>query len=84
MLPQMRPLLNQTRYEFRFRVVNPKETFVKTNVPEKYWQIETRDATGQGIDRNRIVPSFPIYQRVSYFKIDTLSKVGLADRKSVV
>lgn len=78
MLPQMRPLLNQTRYEFRFRVVNPKETFVKTNVPEKYWQIETRDATGQGIDRNRIVPSFPIYQRVSYFKIDTLSKVGLA------
>jgi len=76
-LPAMRALKNGTAYMFRALVVNPRQTFTNVNDPEKYWRIETQYGNGEMVDLNRVIPSFPVLDRLKYFKVDTLSQVGL-------
>lgn len=75
-LPQLRPLLNRTRYAFRFRVINPDTPFTNVHDPERWWSIATR-VDNKYIDRTRDIHSFPVYHRVSFIQVDTLSPVGL-------
>jgi len=64
-------------YSFRILIVNPREKFKETNVAERWWRYETRGENGEMQDLHRVIPSFPIYQRLRYFVVDTLSRVGL-------
>lgn len=66
-------------YSFRILVINPDETFSQTDIPSLWWRFETVDLTSQPLllDLNRVKPSYPVYQRVRYFVVDTLSRVGL-------
>eukprot|EP00931_Biecheleriopsis_adriatica_P064212 TRINITY_DN39027_c0_g1_i1.p1 TRINITY_DN39027_c0_g1~~TRINITY_DN39027_c0_g1_i1.p1 ORF type:complete len:2314 (+),score=334.39 TRINITY_DN39027_c0_g1_i1:107-7048(+) len=76
-LPAMRELKNGTYYMFRALVINPRETYTNVNDPQKLWRIETQFADGTLVDLNRVIPSFPVMVRLRYFKVDTLSQVGL-------
>mmetsp|Transcript_65594 Transcript_65594/g.170338 ORF Transcript_65594/g.170338 Transcript_65594/m.170338 type:complete len:2438 (+) Transcript_65594:84-7397(+) len=76
-LPLMRALENKTRYAFRFRVINPDDIFETVDVPDKWWMITTKSDSFTYVDQTRDIPSFPIYERVSFIQIDTLSQVGL-------
>jgi len=64
-------------YSFRILIVNPKNTFIKTDVPELWWKFSTNDQANELVDLRRTIPSFPVYQRLRYFAVDTLSRVGL-------
>jgi hypothetical protein len=57
-------------------IVNPKATFKDTNKDGYWWRYETQE-NYQLVDLHRVIPSFPIYQRLKYFVVDTLSRVGL-------
>merc|ERR1719424_1450769 len=70
-------LAAKVMYSFRVLIVNPKVTFKDTNVPHLWWRYETRDEAGALADLHRVIPSFPIYQRLKYFVVDTLSRIGL-------
>lgn len=76
-LPAMRELQNQTRYEFRFLVINPDEPFVDVTAQRRWWKITTRQDPLRPVDQTRNIPSFPVYNRVSFIQCDTLSQVGL-------
>eukprot|EP00439_Symbiodinium_sp_Y106_P064768 s59_g10.t1 len=77
-VPFMRELRNETYYMFRALVVNPRETFLNIDSPEKYWRIESRAGGMDLVDLNRVIPSFAIYPRLRYFAVAALSQVGLA------
>lgn len=77
-VPFMRELRNETYYMFRALVVNPRETFLNVDSPEKYWRIESRAGGQDLVDLNRVIPSFAIYPRLRYFAVAALSQVGLA------
>lgn len=81
-LPMMRPLRSKTRYEVRFRGINPEDPFNNVDAPDKWWSITTRrtftnGTATQNADQTRDIPSFPVYPRVSFIQADTLSQVGL-------
>jgi len=69
--------LAKVQYSFRVLIVNPRDTFKDTNTAKYWWRYETRDVEDQLVDLHRVIPSFPIYQRLKYFVVDTLSRVGL-------
>lgn len=75
-------LTAQTAYAFRVMVVNPDESFADSDVERWWWRFETQSAgsanpPNQLLDLNRMAPSFPVYERLRYFVVDTLSRVGL-------
>lgn len=77
-LPIMQPLFNGTTYEFSFLVINPTTTFADGDMPSRWWRVETRTASEQRmVDLNRVIPSFPVYERLVYFAATTLSQTGL-------
>ncbi|CAE8590604.1 unnamed protein product [Polarella glacialis] len=76
-LPTMNAWYNKTNYMFRALVINPSSTFTEVDVPDKWWRIETTMSDDTKVDLNRVIPSFPIMQRLRYFDVSTLSKVGL-------
>lgn len=71
------PLVAKRMYSFRVLIVNPKQTFKDTNKAALWWRYETKDIAGSLVDLHRVIPSFPIYQRLKYFVVDTLSRIGL-------
>eukprot|EP00927_Polykrikos_kofoidii_P086339 TRINITY_DN9640_c0_g1_i1.p1 TRINITY_DN9640_c0_g1~~TRINITY_DN9640_c0_g1_i1.p1 ORF type:complete len:2276 (+),score=290.72 TRINITY_DN9640_c0_g1_i1:1085-7912(+) len=80
-LPPFRTLeKHPNRYAFRFLVINPSTTFSEaegqTN-PEKWWKLETRRQNDELVDKNAQIMPFPILQRLHYFVVDTLSRVGM-------
>jgi len=69
-------------YSFRVAVVNPAETYTDTDDLRWMWIFETRQqvvgTTGwELVDRDRLVVSPPVYQRLSYVAVDPTSQVGL-------
>jgi hypothetical protein len=76
-LPQYHMLLRNVKYEFRFLVLNPSQTFDIVDVPAKWWKVKTTYPNGNAIDINERVPSTAVYERFGYFKVDTLSTNGL-------
>eukprot|EP00929_Paragymnodinium_shiwhaense_P034282 TRINITY_DN18674_c0_g1_i1.p1 TRINITY_DN18674_c0_g1~~TRINITY_DN18674_c0_g1_i1.p1 ORF type:complete len:2410 (-),score=547.03 TRINITY_DN18674_c0_g1_i1:144-7373(-) len=76
-LPLFRTLNAMVKYAFRFLVINPSETFDNGDTPEKWWRLETKRQSGDMVDLNEQIPSFPIMQRLRYFVVDTLSRVGM-------
>mmetsp|Transcript_104385 Transcript_104385/g.164729 ORF Transcript_104385/g.164729 Transcript_104385/m.164729 type:complete len:2315 (-) Transcript_104385:164-7108(-) len=73
-------LLAKTMYSFRVLVVNPKVTFTAVDQARWWWRYESQIATA-GVwnmeDLHKVIPSFPVYQRLRYFVVDTLTRMGL-------
>jgi len=74
-LPSWFEMVNSTSYQVRFTVINPTYTFVAADTADRWWQIQTQ-YNGEEVDKNTVVPSFPVYQRLQYFSVDTLSQIG--------
>eukprot|EP00928_Gymnodinium_smaydae_P002156 TRINITY_DN10763_c0_g6_i1.p1 TRINITY_DN10763_c0_g6~~TRINITY_DN10763_c0_g6_i1.p1 ORF type:complete len:2393 (+),score=568.77 TRINITY_DN10763_c0_g6_i1:803-7180(+) len=75
-LPQYYGMEAKKTYAFRFLVLNPSETYANGSDPKRWWRIETTLPDDGIIDLNYQLHSFELHERLGYFVVDTLSRVG--------